>query len=59
MSTAEQIEVVHRALMGDRRVSVRHLAEKLGISFGSVQAILIENLMMKKISTRWIPRMLT
>ena len=57
MTTDENIEAVHKAVMNDKRLTVRHLPKILEISFGSVQAILIENLMMKKVSARWVPRM--
>ena len=40
--TDEQIEAVHKAVMDDRRVTIRHLAKTLDISFGSLQAILTE-----------------
>ena len=57
--TDEQSEAVHRAVMSDRRVTIRELVKTLGISFGSIQTILSEVLYMKKLSARWVPRMLT
>ena len=43
----------------DRRVTVRSVAETLRISYGSAEEILTRNLGMKKVSARWVPRMLT
>ncbi|CAK1591719.1 unnamed protein product [Parnassius mnemosyne] len=45
--------------MADRKVTIRHVAEVTGISYGSVQRILANELHMKKVSARWVPRMLT
>ena len=57
--TDEQSEAVHRALMSDRKVTIRELAKTQGISIGSIQTILSEVLHMKKFSARWVLRMLT
>ena len=43
--------------MNDRRLSVYFIAESVGISIGSAHSILRQNLMMKKVSARWVPRM--
>ena len=45
--------------MGDRRLSVCYIATSVGISTGSVHSILTDNLLMKKVSARWVPRMLS
>jgi transposase len=44
VTTAENIEAVERIVMRDRQISVRHVAYELG---------------MKKVSTRWVPKLLT
>ena len=54
----ETAEKVNKLVMNDRRLSVDFIAESVGISFGSAHSILRENLMMKKVSARWVPRML-
>ena len=59
MTTDENIEAVHKAVMNDGRLTIRYLAKTLEISFRSVYAILAEHLMMKSISASWVPRMLT
>jgi len=45
--------------MNDRRLSIDFIAESVGISIGSAHSILRQNLMMKKVSARWVPRMLS
>ena len=45
--------------MTDRRVKVRELVEATDISHGTVISILYEQLGMKKLSARWVPRLLT
>jgi len=45
--------------MNDRRLTVSSIANSVGISTGSVRSTLTENLSMKKVSARWVPRMLT
>ena len=44
-------------VLADRRLKVRGIVE--GISHGSVVSILKDHLGMKKLSTRWLPRLLT
>lgn len=39
-------------------VNVRNIADKLGISVGSVQTIIHERLGYRKIMVRWVPRLL-
>jgi transposase len=58
-STPEIIEQVHDMLLDDRRMKVREIAETIGISEGSLGYILREELDMKKLCARWVPRLLT
>ena len=53
----ETIAKVQDIVMADRRVSVRHIANTLDISFGSVQTILTKDLEMRKVSARWVPKL--
>ncbi|XP_078671015.1 histone-lysine N-methyltransferase SETMAR-like [Branchiostoma floridae x Branchiostoma belcheri] len=55
----DQVEAIHRMVVKDRRVTVRHVAKSLGISFGSVHRVLTDNLGMSKVSARWVPRTLS
>jgi hypothetical protein len=45
--------------MQDRRVTVRELAEEAGISTGSVHSILTDDLAMRKVSAKFVPKLLT
>lgn len=57
--TAENVKKVEDIVLADRRVTIRHVAEVTGISYGSVQRIFANELEMRKVSARWVPRMLT
>jgi len=57
--TPEIIDKVYDIVLTDRRVKVRELVEATGISTDSVISILHKQLGMKKLSTRWVPRLLT
>jgi histone-lysine N-methyltransferase SETMAR len=50
---------VEKLVIEDRRISVVRIAEATGISPTSVHRILHESLHMNKVSTKWIPRILT
>jgi histone-lysine N-methyltransferase SETMAR len=58
-TTPEIIEQVHDMLSDDRRMKVREIAETIGISKERVGYILREELDMKKLCSRWVPRLLT
>ena len=45
--------------MCDRRQNLQDIASEMCISFGAVQSILSDILGVFKVSTRWVPRMLT
>jgi histone-lysine N-methyltransferase SETMAR len=53
------IEQVHDMVLDDRRMKVREIAETTGISKERVGYILHEELDMKKLCARWVPRLLT
>ena len=55
----EIIDKVHGIVMDDRRLTVVEIAETAGISTERVHAILYEHLDMRKLSARWVPRLLT
>jgi len=57
--TPEIIEQVHDMVLDDRRMKVREIAETTGISKERVGCILHEELDMKKLCARWVPRLLT
>jgi len=46
-------------ILDDRQIKVREIAETTGISIECVGYILHEELDMKKLCARWVPRLLT
>ncbi|XP_018311541.1 uncharacterized protein, partial [Mycetomoellerius zeteki] len=58
-ATPEIIDKVHNIVLTNRRVKVRDLVEATVISHGTVISILHEQLCMKELSARWMPRLLT
>lgn len=53
------VEKVKEIVLSDRRLKVREIAEASGIPKSSVFRILHEDLGMKKLCARWVPRLLT
>ena len=54
----DMIARVEQMVMEDRRLTVRQIAANAGVSVGSVDTILHDDLKMRKGSARWVPRML-
>ena len=59
VATPEMVNKVHDIVMTDRRVTERYIAIAVGISQERVHSILTEDLEMRKLSARWVPRLLT
>ncbi|XP_023212521.1 uncharacterized protein LOC111615326 [Centruroides sculpturatus] len=55
----EIVEKIHKMVLDDSRLKVRELADMVGISKSAVHCILTENLDMRKLCARWVPRLLT
>ena len=55
----ENITKVHIIVLGDRKLKLREIADILKISEGSVFTILHEYLEMRKLFSKWVPRLLT
>lgn len=55
----ENVKKVQDLVLADRRVTIRHLADITTISYGSIQTILTSEINMKKVTARWVQRMLT
>ncbi|PNF29274.1 hypothetical protein B7P43_G08953 [Cryptotermes secundus] len=53
------IEQVRTLVMEDRRITVRELANEIGVSIGSVHSILTEDLCMRRVSVKFVPKLLT
>jgi len=54
----ETVGKVNKLDMNDWRLSVCFIAESVGISTSRVHSTLTQNLLTKKVSARWVPRML-
>ncbi|KAJ0179112.1 hypothetical protein K1T71_004824 [Dendrolimus kikuchii] len=58
-TTAENIAKVHQMVLDDCRIKVREIAEVMNMSKERVCHILNHHLDMRKLSARWVPRLLT
>ena len=59
VSSQEMINKIHDIVLNDRRLKVREISETVNMSVGRVWYILHECFGMKKLSARWVPRLLT
>jgi hypothetical protein len=57
--TDENVEKMGKLVHCDRRLSVRMMAEELNLDRETVRKILIEDLRMRKLSAKTVPRILT
>lgn len=57
--TPENVSEVTKIVMKNRKVKLREIAEMTQISYGSVFNILHEKLSMKKVFSKWVPRLLS
>jgi len=57
-TSPEMAQLIQDTVNQDRRMTVREIADITGINFMSVDRILSNDLAMKKVSARWVPRML-
>ena len=55
----EVIEQVRTLVMQDRRVTIQEIVDQIEISFGSVQSILKEDLGLRRVSAKFVPKLLT
>ena len=53
------IDWIHDIVLKDRQLKVREISETVNISVGRVWHILRAFLRMRKLSARWVPRLLT
>jgi len=56
VTTAEIIEQIHELILEDRGISDKSIAEQLGISRKRVGSIIHEDLNMRKLSAKWVPK---
>ena len=54
--TPEIVNQIHELILEDRRISAKSIAEQLGISRERVGSIIHEDLDMRKLSAKWVPK---
>jgi len=58
VNTAEIIYQTHELILEDRRISAKLIAEQLGISRERVGSIIHEDLDMRMLTAKWVPKCL-
>ena len=58
VTTPEIIDQIHELISEERRISAKSIAEQLGILREQVGSIIHEDLDMRKLSAKWVPKCL-
>ncbi|UYV76679.1 hypothetical protein LAZ67_14001721, partial [Cordylochernes scorpioides] len=58
-TTDENINEVEKMILANRRITVREVAEDLNISIGSCHSIFINDLGMRRVAAKFVPKLLT
>jgi len=58
VTTPDIIDQIHEFIFEDRRISTKSIAVQLGISRERVGSIILEDLDMRKLSAKWVPKCL-
>jgi len=58
-TTSENIAKVREVILADRRQNIHDVCEIVWLSYGTVQRILLDNWNMRRISARFVPRLLS
>jgi len=58
VNTSEINEQIHELILEDHRISVKLITEQLDISRERVGSIIHEDLDMRKLSAKWVPKCL-
>jgi len=58
VTTPDIIDQIHELILEDRRISSKSIAEQLGISRERVWPIIHEDLGMRMLSAKWVPKCL-
>ncbi|XP_033224918.1 uncharacterized protein LOC117177919 [Belonocnema kinseyi] len=56
--TPDNMRRVEQMILEDRWMNVRDILAELGISIGSVESIIHEHLQYRKVTVRWVPKLL-
>ena len=57
-TTNENIEAVKKIVMENRRITIREVAEDVGISVGSCHGIFLDILGLKRVAAKFVPKLL-
>ena len=55
----QKTKKVHKIVLADCKLTLREIADSLKISEGSIFTISYEHLSMRKLCSKWVPRLLT
>ena len=58
MNTPEIINQIQELILEDRRISAKSIAEQMYISCERVASVIHEDLDMRKLSAKWVPKCL-
>ena len=58
VSNERKVAEIQEYILEHRRVTVEYVAEYFSISYGTAQDIMSNNLGMRRVSARWVPRLL-
>jgi len=56
VTTPDIIDQIHELILKDCQISSKSIAEQLGISHEQVGSIILEDLAMRKLSVKWVPK---
>lgn len=59
VTTQENVQKIHRMILNDHKLKVREITDAMHMSKEHAGNILHENLLMRKLLARWVPRVLT
>ena len=57
--TSQKVQEIKELLDKDRRITIREVSQQVDCSVGTVHTIILENLNMRRLCARWIPKMLS
>ena len=57
--TSQKVQEIKELLDKDRHITVREVSQRVDCSVGTVHTIIHDNLKMRRLCTRWIPKMLS
>lgn len=57
--TDENVKKIHEIILEDRRQTIEEVTERSGVTWSSVQRILSEDLGMRRVAAKFVPRLLT